>query len=237
MSITVNPQTTLRILTASALLALGFTGASAGSLGVNLGGDTGLNASLDLGGGGIGAELSLGGSDGANASVGVGGDSLAGADASVGGTQGVNAGASVGGSSTLQAGLSVGGTSSGSPGTGGPSTVAPTIPGFAGQPVTLRDVDPRLIATARRARCANAGGSGAYVGYVAYDRNGVPLGIVHDARLSQNIGGAYVRLTTFPGNGSSSSHCVTISSADVSLGNGTLLINMGHDTLRAQLPG
>ena len=78
---------------------------------------------LGLGGGGISADVSIGGDTGIDADVSVGGSSGVNADVSVGGNTGVDADVSVGGSTGVDADVSVGGTGTGTGTTGTTGTV------------------------------------------------------------------------------------------------------------------
>lgn len=205
---TFGPMTALPLV-----VCLGAAPALAGGLSVGLGGlgevsvgrGSLAEADLDVGGLDVEASVADGGSlargcvgncDGGGTSVGVsvGGGGVSASLGTGGGTG--TPGSGTGGTGT--GGTGTGGTGTGGTGTAGPGTGAPGTPGVATAGVTQDAMTPLdQPRTRRRAMaCAGSGNSGVYDGFALVDRNGQPIGQVHDTRLSPDLKIMGIRVKT-----------------------------------------
>lgn len=160
--------------------------------------------------------------------LGLGGDSIADASLGIGGDDGLGVDAEVGGDSLLSATVSAGG-SGGDNGNGNGDNGNGTSPGSG---VTLGPVDERDLRRARRANCAGMGNSEVYNGFIAYDRSGSPMGVVHDTLIDASLTPIQIRLATFP-SVLGTVTCVTTSAEGLQIGNGALLFPYSVSSIQA----
>lgn len=218
-----------RILFLSSLAVLGAPLAAAHadilgvSVGVGIGGSSGIGASVGIG---------LGGS------TGTGGTSMSGVSAGVGvgtgtaGTGGVSANVGVGiGGADVDVDVSLGGA--GATGTGGtPGTGTPGTGGPATGPVdpAMVNSDPSALAKARRMlagmTCAKGGNSQVYNGFSVLDRSGRMVGWVHDANLTSKLKITGVQMQTIKNT------CVSLNGGSYAVNGASVVVNMDGSRFR-----
>lgn len=223
------------------VLSLGIAMAfPAAALNLNIGGESGVSVGIGGSGGGLGVGVNLGGEQGVSAGVTAGGGSVAGVDASVGGPEGLNASVGIGDGSLLEADVSVGGGGTPSPGPGpgpgpGPSPGPGPGPGDVIDGVATQAVSPAQLAAAKRVRCRRDGNSTSYNGFVAFDPEGVGLGVVQDAQVSANLTLERLRISTIPRDGLPST-CVLIIAPQARIGNGAMIVQASWAQVSGSIP-
>jgi hypothetical protein len=208
----------------------------AAALNLNLGGSNGVSVGIGGSGGGLSVDANLGGESGVSAGITAGGGSVAGVDASVGGSSGLNASVGVGDGSLLEADVSLGGGGTPSPGPGpGPGPGPAPGPGDVIDGVRTEAISAAQLAAAKRVRCRRDGNSTSYNGFVAFDPQGVGLGVVQDASVSADLTLERLRISTIPRDGLPST-CVLILAPQARIGNGAMIVQANWAQVSGSIP-
>jgi hypothetical protein len=195
-------------------LALGWSGLAAPAWSLGLGG-SGVGVDVSIGGGGVGVGVDVGG-------VGVDVEACVGTCSGSGGTGGGGSGGGgSGGGGTGGGGTGGGGTGGGGSGGGGTGGG-----GMVADDGTDRGLVRGASSRGGRMTCARDGNATAFNGYVVRDRNGIPVGIVHDATLSPDMKLVAVRMQS---NGRA---CYALSGAAFRVRDGEVWANVDAASFR-----